>query len=79
MLAALGKPASLKTIVPDRPGHDRRYAARLVEDPRASSAGSREVDFEAGLAETVQWYAANRAWWEPLLDRAPVDEDAAWT
>ena len=25
MLAALGKPASLKTIVPDRPGHDRRY------------------------------------------------------
>ena len=36
-----GKPASLKTIVPDRPGHDRRY---LLDSPRsrASSAGSRQ-------------------------------------
>ena len=30
------------------------------------------------LALTVDWYRRNRAWWEPLLGRAPVVEDA-WT
>ena len=40
VLAALGKPASLKTIVPDRPGHDRRYAARLVEDHARARLGA---------------------------------------
>ena len=78
VLAALGKPASLKTIVPDRPGHDRRYLLDCVEDPRRARLGSRRSTFEAGLEETVEWYAANRAWWEPLLERAPVDETAAW-
>jgi len=32
------------------------------------------VPFEKGLADTVGWYAENRAWWEPLRDRAPVVE-----
>ncbi len=32
------------------------------------------VAWEDGLAETVEWYAANRAWWEPLRARAPVVE-----
>ena len=31
-----------------------------------------------GLAETVAWYRENRAWWEPLKARAPVEETAAW-
>jgi dTDP-glucose 4,6-dehydratase len=77
ILAALGKPASLKTIVPDRPGHDRRYV--LDSSKIARELGWKpEVAFETGLTETVQWYAENRAWWEPLLGRAPVDESAAW-
>ncbi|MDX6410925.1 MAG: dTDP-glucose 4,6-dehydratase, partial [Gaiellaceae bacterium] len=37
-----------------------------------------EIGFEQGLAETVQWYADNRAWWEPLKERAPVAESSAW-
>jgi dTDP-glucose 4,6-dehydratase len=36
-----------------------------------------EIGWKDGIAETVRWYADNREWWEPLRDRAPVDE-AAW-
>jgi len=75
VLHALGKPSSLKTIVPDRPGHDRRY---LLDSGklRRELGWAPQVDFEPGLRATVEWYAANRAWWEPLLDRAPVVETA---
>jgi dTDP-glucose 4,6-dehydratase len=75
VLGALGKPPALKTIVPDRPGHDRRYlldSAKL----RAELGWAPTRAFEDGLAETVEWYAANRAWWEPLRGRAPVQETA---
>ena len=77
VLGALGKPASLKTIVPDRPGHDRRYVLDWTKI-RTELGWRPDVDFETGLAETVQWYAGNRAWWEPLRTRAPVQEDTAW-
>jgi dTDP-glucose 4,6-dehydratase len=77
VLDALGKPASLKEIVPDRPGHDRRYL--LDSSKLRNELGWRdEFGFEQGLAETVQWYADNRAWWEPLKERAPVAESSAW-
>jgi dTDP-glucose 4,6-dehydratase len=77
VLGALGKPADLKTIVPDRPGHDRRYlldASRI----RAELGWEAQVPFERGLADTVAWYTANRRWWEPLRDRSPVEE-TAWS
>ena len=78
VLGALDRPASLKTTVPDRPGHDRRYALDSTKIRR--ELGWRpEIPFEQGLAETVAWYANNRAWWQPLLDRAPVNEDIAWS
>jgi dTDP-glucose 4,6-dehydratase len=75
VLAALGKPDSLKTIVPDRPGHDRRY---LLDSSkiRRELGWEPQVSFEEGLTETVAWYATNRDWWEPLRDRAPVVETA---
>jgi dTDP-glucose 4,6-dehydratase len=72
-----GKPESLKTIVPDRPGHDRRYlldSAKL----RGELGWQPEISFEDGLRATVEWYADNRDWWEPLRDRAPVRE-SAWS
>jgi dTDP-glucose 4,6-dehydratase len=77
VLAALDKPSSLKEIVPDRPGHDRRY---LLDSSklRDELGWCDEVGFDEGLAETVRWYADNRAWWEPLKDRAPVAESSAW-
>lgn len=75
VLDAAGKPQSLKTIVPDRPGHDRRYLLDSTK-LRDELGWKPEVVFDAGVRETVAWYAANRAWWEPLTDRAPVIEDA---
>ena len=36
------------------------------------------VSWDEGIAETIDWYAANAAWWEPLRDRAPVAENTAW-
>jgi dTDP-glucose 4,6-dehydratase len=75
VLELTGKPASLKTIVPDRPGHDRRYLLSAEKIER--ELGWRpERDFKAGLEETVAWYAARRDWWEPLKARAPVEETA---
>jgi dTDP-glucose 4,6-dehydratase len=75
VLEHTGKPESLKTIVHDRPGHDRRYLldSRKIRD----ELGWRdEIEWEDGIAQTVAWYAENRDWWEPLRDRAPVDEGA---
>jgi dTDP-glucose 4,6-dehydratase len=77
VLTALGKPASLKTIVPDRPGHDRRYLLDATKI-RTELGWAPRIAFDEGLAATVAWYAAHRAWWEPLRDRAPVLEDRAW-
>jgi dTDP-glucose 4,6-dehydratase len=72
-LGLTGKPESLKTIVPDRPGHDRRYLLDSTK-LRRELGWEPEVSFEDGLRATVDWYAANRAWWEPLRERAPVRE-----
>jgi dTDP-glucose 4,6-dehydratase len=77
VLELTDKPESLKTIVPDRPGHDRRYL--LDSTKLREELGWRdEIGFEDGLAETVRWYEANRAWWEPLRERAPVVETSSW-
>ena len=67
----------LKMIVPDRPSHDRRY---LLDSSkiRRELGWEPTVPFAEGLADTVAWYAANRSWWEPLRDRAPVVE-GSWS
>jgi dTDP-glucose 4,6-dehydratase len=75
VLELTAKPSALKTIVPDRPGHDRRYllnATKIRDELRWAPAHG----WHEGLAETVAWYAANRDWWEPLKERAPVEETA---
>jgi dTDP-glucose 4,6-dehydratase len=74
VLALTGKPESLKTIVPDRPGHDRRYlldSSRL----RRELGWEPEIGFDEGLEATVRWYADNRDWWELVKGRAPVGEE----
>jgi dTDP-glucose 4,6-dehydratase len=77
VLAHLDKPESLKSIVPDRPGHDRRYVLDWSKIEH-ELGWTPTVAWEAGIAETIDWYAANRDWWEPLRDRAPVAEGSAW-
>ncbi|MDQ2992407.1 MAG: dTDP-glucose 4,6-dehydratase [Candidatus Eremiobacteraeota bacterium] len=50
--------------VTDRPGHDRRYA---VDTAKAAAIGWQpQVEFEAGLRATIDWYGENEAWWRPL-------------
>jgi dTDP-glucose 4,6-dehydratase len=75
VLELTGKPASLKSIVPDRPGHDRRY---LLDASKihAELGWQPAHGFGEGLAETVAWYAARRDWWEPLKARTLVEETA---
>jgi dTDP-glucose 4,6-dehydratase len=77
VLDLTSKPASLKTIVPDRPGHDRRYLLDASKI-RSELGWSPRHAWADGLAETVAWYAGHREWWEPLKERAPVEE-TAWT
>jgi dTDP-glucose 4,6-dehydratase len=54
-------------FVPDRPGHDFRYAIDFAK-LKNELGWSPQHSFETGLEATVKWYLANRAWWEPLLD-----------
>ncbi|MGI8742248.1 MAG: dTDP-glucose 4,6-dehydratase [Bryobacteraceae bacterium] len=59
ILEATGKPRSLIQYVTDRAGHDRRYAlssAKLMRE----TGWAPEMDFETGLAVTVDWYRNNR-------------------
>jgi len=64
ILELLGKPWSLVRTVPDRPGHDRRYA---LDGTRLRALGWKpRISFDDGIARTVEWYATRRAWWEPI-------------
>ena len=52
-------------FVADRPGHDRRYAIDCAKIER--ELGWRPAEsFESGLARTVDWYIANRAWCDEI-------------
>ncbi|CAB4544758.1 unannotated protein [freshwater metagenome] len=64
VLSLLGVGDEMVEYVQDRLGHDRRYS---IDCSKANALGwvpSRSLD--EALAETVEWYRANRAWWEPL-------------
>jgi dTDP-glucose 4,6-dehydratase len=58
---------SLKTFVPDRPGHDRRYAIDATKIRRELGWTPRHA-FEDGLRATVQWYLDHRDWCEQVQD-----------
>ena len=54
----------LVRMVDDRPGHDRRYS---IDAAKLRGLGwAPQHSFEAGLAETVEWYRTHREWWEPI-------------
>jgi dTDP-glucose 4,6-dehydratase len=60
-----GTREGLITHVTDRPGHDRRYAIdckKIVNELGWMPL----VTFEEGIARTVDWYLANRGWWERI-------------
>lgn len=54
-------------FVTDRPGHDARYAidsSRLQDE----LGWSPSLNFETGLAQTVDWYLDHEAWWRPIQE-----------
>jgi dTDP-glucose 4,6-dehydratase len=64
ILRLTGADRSLITHVEDRAGHDRRYS---LDTSKLRGLGwEPQKRFEDGIAETVAWYLANRAWWEPI-------------
>ena len=64
LLDACGRGWDMVEHVPDRKGHDRRYA---LDDSLLRGMGyAPAIPFSAGLRETVCWYRENRPWWEPL-------------
>ena len=65
--AHTGPRTSLVRFVTDRPGHDQRYAIDASRVQKALGWAPRET-FASGLRKTVEWYLANRTWWERILD-----------
>ena len=63
---ALGKPESLITYVTDRKGHDLRYAID-PEKIHGELGWLPETAFADGIRATVDWYLANRPWWEAIV------------
>lgn len=66
IIAVLGQDESVIEFVPDRLGHDFRYA---IDYTKAKKELDWEpaVSFDEGLAKTVQWYREHEEWWKPLL------------
>lgn len=61
----LGRSRDLITFVPDRPGHDRRYAIDAGKI-MAELGWAPTVTFAEGLSATIEWYLANTAWLEQV-------------
>ena len=77
VLHNLKKNQSLISFVPDRPGHDRRYSLAIS---KIKNLGWRpKYSFEDAIKETVEWYAKNEWWWQPLLTDKFVQSDTPWT
>ncbi len=65
VLAGLGKPASLRVHVADRPGQVGRHIGSTEKAARVLGWRAR-TSFESGLERTIAWYVDNRGWWEEI-------------
>jgi dTDP-glucose 4,6-dehydratase len=64
ILAELDLGQELKSFVPDRPGHDRRYC---LDTAKLRALGwTPRFDFRSALADTVRWYVENEWWWKKI-------------
>jgi dTDP-glucose 4,6-dehydratase len=65
VLELMGQPADAFDHVPDRPGHDLRYANDSTKLRTELGWSPQYGDFRAGLAATIAWYRDNEWWWRP--------------
>ena len=68
VLELMGQPADAFDHVPDRPGHDLRYANDSTRIRTELGWQPRYGDFREGLAATIAWYRDNDWWWRPQKD-----------
>lgn len=65
ILHTLGKSEELIQFVPDRLGHDKRYA---IDSSKLKRLGWKPIyTFEVGIAKTIKWYLDHNDWWEQIL------------
>jgi dTDP-glucose 4,6-dehydratase len=69
VLDLMGKPADWFELVNDRPGHDLRYAIDSSKLRAETGWSPQYQDIRAGLAQTIQWYRDNEAWWKAAKER----------
>ncbi|MDQ1670502.1 MAG: dTDP-glucose 4,6-dehydratase [Actinomycetota bacterium] len=69
ILDLMGKPADWFDLVNDRPGHDLRYAIDSGKLRAETGWSPRYQDIRAGLAQTIEWYRDNEAWWKAAKER----------
>ncbi|WP_320064902.1 dTDP-glucose 4,6-dehydratase [Micromonospora sp. RTGN7] len=67
-MSLLGRPVDEFDVVPDRPGHDLRYATDSTKIRRELGWRPRHTDLADGIADTIDWYRRNEWWWGPQKD-----------
>ncbi len=77
LLRIFGRPEDDFDHVTDRPGHDLRYALDYTRTREELGWHPQYTDLRAGLADTIDWYRANEAWWRP--DKAATEASYART
>ena len=68
IMEAMGRDPDDFDHVPDRLGHDRRYAIDSSKLRRELGWRPAHADFAEGLCQTIDWYVANEPWWRPAKE-----------
>lgn len=78
VLKLMGKGEEYIQFVPDRPGHDYRYAldSRKIKEELGWVPEMNLID---GVKYTIEWYKNNEWWWKPLKERLKKESKGFWT
>jgi dTDP-glucose 4,6-dehydratase len=70
ILELMDKPADGFEFVPDRPGHDLRYAIDATKLQTELGWEPTFTDFREGLGQTIGWYTEHSKWWQAAKEAA---------